>query len=390
MKIVFDCRYTRVGRHDGISRYTAGVVAALAELVGPGGAHAGEHTVTMLISDTKQLDKLPDLPYKLASSPTSPREPFVALQVNTLEPDVVFTPMQTMGTFGRKYPLALTLHDLIYYSNPTPPREFAWPLRLLWRLYHVSWWPQRMLLNRADAVVTVSRTTEALVEEHHLTKRPIVVVSNAADELEAGVAAPAPETAAGADDSERASAARLATRDKSLVYMGSFMPYKNVETLVRAMALLPDYELHLMSTVRDADRARLIALAPGAQLVFHNGASDAEYVAELDRATALVTASLDEGFGIPLVESMGRGTPVVVSDIAVFREIGADAGLYFGAESPDELAAKVRELEDPAEWAERSSAGRVQAATFSWAASAQALLGLLERLPALARSRGRR
>ncbi|UFS60367.1 glycosyltransferase family 4 protein [Subtercola endophyticus] len=389
MKIVFDCRYTRVGRHDGISRYTAGVVSALAELVGPGGAAAGKHTVTMLISDKKQLDKLPDLPWKLASSPTSPREPLVALQVNSLEPDVVFTPMQTMGTFGRKYPLALTVHDLIYYSNPTPPREFAWPLRLLWRLYHVSWWPQRMLLNRADAVVTVSRTTEALVEEHHLTKRPIVVVSNAADELEAGVAASAPEGSVSVDGSERASTAPT-PRSKSLVYMGSFMPYKNVETLVRAMALLPDYELHLMSTVRDADRARLSALAPSAKLVFHNGASDAEYVAELDRATALVTASLDEGFGIPLVEAMGRGTPVVVSDIAVFREIGGEAGLYFEASSPEQLVAKVRELENAAEWAARSSAGRVQAATFSWAASAQALLGLLERLPVLARSRGRR
>ena len=41
---------------------------------------------------------LPDLPWALASGPTSAREPLVALQVNQLEPDVVFTPMQTMGT----------------------------------------------------------------------------------------------------------------------------------------------------------------------------------------------------------------------------------------------------------------------------------------------------
>ncbi|MCU1477982.1 MAG: mannosyltransferase [Subtercola sp.] len=388
MKIVFDCRYTRIGRHDGISRYTAGLVTALAKL---------HPEIVMLISDKRQLANLPDLPWSLASSPTSPRELFVALQVNKLSPDVVFTPMQTMGTLGRKYPLALTVHDLIYYSNPTPPREFAWPLRLLWRLYHTAWWPQRMLLNRADTVVTVSHTTEALVKEHHLTKRPIVVVSNAADTLDAEPA----EVAASSTQPQLNAATRAKSlvtepttraqslvteptrRAKSLVYMGSFMPYKNVETLVRGMALLPDYELQLMSTVRDDDRRRLTALAPSAKLVFHNGASDDEYLAELDRATALVTASLNEGFGIPLVEAMGRGTPVVVSDIAVFREIGGEAALYFEASNPAEFAESITKLEDQPEWQRRSAAGRRQAAKFSWAVSAQALLAVLHALAPL-------
>ena len=58
MKVVFDCRYTRIGVHDGISRYTAGLVAALAEL----------HPVTMLINDKRQLDMLPDLPGSWAAT----------------------------------------------------------------------------------------------------------------------------------------------------------------------------------------------------------------------------------------------------------------------------------------------------------------------------------
>ncbi|GAA0994947.1 glycosyltransferase family 4 protein [Subtercola frigoramans] len=369
MKIVFDCRYTRIGRHDGISRYTAGLVTALAEL----------HPVTMLISDERQLGMLPDLPWEKISSPTSPREPLVALQVNKLHPDVVFTPMQTMGTFGRTYPLALTVHDLIYYSNPTPPREFGWPLRALWRLYHLSWWPQRWLLNRADAVVTVSETTKHLVEEHRLTAKPIVVVRNAADALE--------ETDDGVEVSTGSTGDATQPRTKSLVYMGSFMPYKNVETLVKGMTLLPDYELHLMSSVRDADRQRLLALAPSANLVFHNGASDSEYAAEIDRATALVSASLEEGFGIPLVESMSRGTPVVVSDIPVFREIGGEASLYFAPRDAIAFARAVVRLEDPAEWNSRSEASESQATKFSWGSSAEALLVLLREL---AHSPGRR
>ena len=75
-------------------------------------------------------------------------------QVNKLKPDVVFTPMQTMGGAGRRYGLVKTLHDLIYYRNRTPPRDLNPAIRLLWRLYHLAWWPQRVLLNQADEVAT--------------------------------------------------------------------------------------------------------------------------------------------------------------------------------------------------------------------------------------------
>ncbi len=354
MRIAFDCRYTRLDRHDGVSRYTAGLVTELGRL----------HPVTMLISDRRQLAMLPDLPWQLVSSPTSIREPFVALTVNGLRPDVVFSPMQTMGSWGRKYRLLLTVHDLIYYRNRTPPRDFTWPIRLLWRLYHLSWWPQRMLLNRADGVVTVSETTRALIAEHRLTDRPVTVIHNAAD------AVPGPPVDRSAPESGR------------LVYMGSFMPYKNVDTLVRAVAGLPGHELHLMSRVSPAERARLSGLAPQAALVFHDGASDEEYFSVLRSATALVTASLDEGFGIPLVEAMSLGIPVVVSDIPIFREIGGDAALYFDPNSADALMGALAQLERPGAWAARSKESTRQAARFTWRESARKLLEVLEDTPA--------
>ncbi|SEH95473.1 MULTISPECIES: glycosyltransferase family 1 protein [unclassified Leifsonia] len=351
MRIVFDCRYTRIGRHDGISRYTAGLVGALGRL----------HPVTMLINDHRQLDLLPDLPWEIIPSPTSAGEPWVARVVNRLQPDVVFTPMQTMGGFGRKYRLVLTVHDLIYYRHPTPPRDLPAFVRGLWRLYHLAWWPQRMLLNRSDAVVTVSETTKALIAEHHLTKRPVHVVPNAAD---------MPALAPGR-------AERTAPETKSLVYMGSFMPYKNVDTLVRAVALLPDYTLHLMSRVPDAEQRRLSELAPAARLVFHGGASDPDYAETLAAATALVSASHDEGFGIPLVEAMTLGTPVVVSDIPIFREIGGDAALFFEADAPEQAAARVRQLEQDGAWAAHSAASRAQAQRYTWEGSAERLLAVL-------------
>jgi glycosyltransferase involved in cell wall biosynthesis len=352
VKIVVDCRYVRIDHHDGISRYTAGVVEALARL----------RPVTMLINDERQLTLLPDLPWAIVSGPTSAREPLVALQVNKLHPDVVFTPMQTMGTFGRRYKLVKTLHDLIYYRNRTPPRDLNPAIRLLWRLYHLAWWPQRLLLNRADAVATVSATTQLLMREHHLTDKPIVIVGNAPD-----TASPSPALSRTQPSG--------ATRD--LLYMGSFMPYKNVETLAMAMRQLPGYRLHLLSRISPGDRSRLEALAPAESLVIHDGTSEEDYRALLRTATALVTTSLDEGFGLPLVEAMALGTPVVVSDIPIFREIGGDAALYVPATDASAVASAIRVLEDPGEWAARSARSREQAAHFSWERSAATLLETL-------------
>ncbi|GAA2229589.1 glycosyltransferase family 1 protein [Promicromonospora sukumoe] len=347
MKIVVDCRYLRVGRHDGISRYTAGIVTALARL----------HPVEVLVNDERQLDHLPaGLPWHLVSAPTSWREPFVARQVRRTGADVVFSPMQTMGTWGRDYRVVLTLHDLIYYRHPTPPRDLPAPVRLLWRAFHLAWWPQRVLLNRADAVVTVSETTRDLIARHRLTRRPVTVVPNAPD--------PVPDLPRGA-------------RTRSLVYMGSFMPYKNVELPVRAMAQLPGWELHLMSPVRAEHRARLQALAGEGTLVFHDGASDETYRDVLRRATALVSGSRDEGFGLPLVEAMALGTPLVVSDIPVFREVGGAAGAYVDPDDVDGYVAAVRALDDPGTWAERSAAARLRSAGYDWDTSAKTLLALL-------------
>ncbi|WP_127793443.1 glycosyltransferase family 1 protein [Agromyces sp. LHK192] len=351
MKIVVDCRYTRIGQHDGISRFTAGIVGELAKL----------HPVTMLISDRRQLDLLPDLPWQLVTGPTSVREPFVARQVRKLRPDLVFSPMQTMGSAGRDYALLLTLHDLIYYENRTPPRDLPAFVRVLWRLYHLAWWPQRVLLNRADAVVTVSETTAGLIRRRRLTKRTLEVIPNAADELPVpALPRPRPTT-------------------KRLVYMGSYMPYKNVDTLVRAVEFLPDHELHLLSRISRAEHDRLAALAPAARLVFHGGVTDAEYADLLAGATALVHGSRAEGFGIPLVESMRVGTPVVVSDIPIFREIGGDAAIYFDPDQPRALVEALRDLEAEGEWERRSAASLEQASRFTWATSAERLLALMRR-----------
>lgn len=346
MKIIIDARFTRIGHHDGISRYGASLIAATARIA----------DVSMLISDVRQLALLPDVPYTLVNSPLSPRELFVARSVNKLGADVVVCPMQTMGTWGRRYGLVLTLHDLIYYEHPAPPGFLPAPVRLLWRLYHKAYWPQRMLLDRADTVATISRTTEALIAKYRLTRRPVRIISNA----------PQP----GQEPRDASAGA-----EKSLLYMGSFMPYKNVEAMVVGMAGLPGYTLHLLSRIAPARRAELEALVPpGASVVFHNGVTDDEYGALLRRATALVSLSRAEGYGLPLVEAMAVGTPVVASDIPIFREVGGDAVSYVDPDSPAQFSAAVLRLQDPDRWAAASRRSVERAGEFSWDESARQLV----------------
>jgi glycosyltransferase involved in cell wall biosynthesis len=346
VKIVIDARFTRTDHHDGISRYGASLIAATAKLA----------DVSMLISDRRQLALLPDVPYTLINSPLSPRELFVARKINPLGADVVVCPMQTMGSWGRRYGLVLTLHDLIYYEHPAPPGFLPAPVRVLWRLYHKAFWPQRLLLNRADIVATISRTTEALMAKYRLTSRPVRIIGNAPQ--------PAQEhrdPAAGADH--------------SLVYMGSFMPYKNVETMVAGMSALPDFTLHLLSRITPERRAELEIMVPtGAKVVFHNGVTDAEYAGLLQRATALVSLSRAEGYGLPLVEAMALGTPVIASDIPIFREVGGNAASYVDPDSPGEFAAAVHTLRDHRHWQDVSRRSVAQAAKFSWDESARQLV----------------
>jgi glycosyltransferase involved in cell wall biosynthesis len=346
MKIVIDARFTRTDHHDGISRYGASLIAATAKIA----------DVSMLISDVRQLALLPDVPYTLISSPLSPLELFVARKVNALGADVVVCPMQTMGTWGRKYGLVLTLHDLIYYEHPEPPGFLPAPVRLLWRLYHKAFWPQRLLLDRADTVATISRTTEALIAKYRLTRRPVRIISNA----------PQPEQHPRSPE---------AGADKSIVYMGSFMPYKNVETMLAGMAGLPGYTLHLLSRITPQRRAELESLVPpGASVVFHNGVTDEEYAALLRTATALVSLSRAEGYGLPLVEAMALGTPVIASDIPIFREVGGDAATYVDPASPQQFAEAVAKLQDGERWQEASRRAVSRAREFSWEESARQLV----------------
>ncbi|WP_454111733.1 glycosyltransferase [Microbacterium aurum] len=363
MRLLFDARYIRTDFHDGISRYSAELAAAVAAAAPGRGVE-----VAFLIHDDAQRAFLPQGARVLRiHAPTALREPLTALLLNRYRPDAVFSPMQTIGSLGRRFGLILTLHDTIYYRHRTPPRNLPWYVRLGWRLFHLSYVPQRLTLNAADVVATVSETSAAEFARVRLTKRPVVVVPNApqrlAELLPAGVA--------------------VEPGSQNLVYMGSFMPYKNVETLLRAAADLPGRTLHLLSRISPARRAELSAMVDpaGAEVVFHGGVTDAEYAALLADRAVLVSASLDEGYGLPVAEAIELGVPAVVTDMPIFREVAGDGARYAPGTDAEAFAAAVRSLDDADEWARAVAAGTAHIARFSWDRSAGVLLDAIAALP---------
>lgn len=357
MKIFFDSRYIKTDHHDGISRYTTELGKALAKLT----------SITFIICDEKQLKFLPEkADFILIHKPTSPKEIFASLILNKYHPDVVFSPMQTLGTFGRKFKLILTLHDMIYYRHRTPPRDLNQILRALWWLFHSSYLPQRIVLNGADIVATVSETSKTDILNAHLTKRPVEVIYNAPQELKHLMDGPVKQDKKG---------------PRNLIYAGTFMPYKNAETLIAAMKWLPNHTLHLLNRITPEREAELTAQIPkAAKVVFHHGVIDIQYAPLLQNNALLVTASRDEGFGLPVIEAMAVGVPAVISDMPVFHEVAGEGALYASSDSPKDFADKILKLNDSKIHFDLIKKGEKHVAKFGWDKSAKKLLDLMKSL----------
>lgn len=160
--------------------------------------------------------------------------------------------------------------------------------------------------------------------------------------------------------------------------MGSFMPYKNVEVLIKAMEWLTGRTLHLLSKISPGRRKELTALIPkSADVRFYGGVTDDEYEAILANNAILATGSLDEGYGLPVAEALAMGVPAVVTNIPIFHEVGAGGALYFDPKKPRQFAERVTELDDEKLMKQVIAAGKAHIATYTWDDSARALLNTI-------------
>jgi glycosyltransferase involved in cell wall biosynthesis len=176
-----------------------------------------------------------------------------------------------------------------------------------------------------------------------------------------------------------------------VLYVGNFKPHKNLARLVRAFALLPGplrsrHSLVLAGGGEDG-RATLVALAAtlgvGARVIFPGRVADEDLPALYSGAAAFVLPSLEEGFGLPVLEAMACGAPVVASNRASLPELVADAGLVFDAEREGDLAAALaRVLADTTLADDLRHRGRARAALYTPARTSGRVLALLREVSA--------
>lgn len=163
--------------------------------------------------------------------------------------------------------------------------------------------------------------------------------------------------------------------DTFLLHVGTLQPRKNIPLLLEALARLNRSETPLVLVggkgwAYDAIFERVAALGLSNRVRFAGYVADEALPLWYNAAAALVMPSLYEGFGLPVVEALACGTPVVAAGASSLPEAGGDVALYHDPRDPDELAARLAQtLDDPAVAARARIAGPAHAARFSWAAA---------------------
>jgi glycosyltransferase involved in cell wall biosynthesis len=250
-----------------------------------------------------------------------------------------------LGPLRSRLPVVISVHDLIYFSNPElmQTKLFTEPVK----------WMERRAAANATRLITISETSAAAIRRYLRFPDDRIDVIPLAGRTTASAAASA----------ER--------RPDLFLAMGQRSPYKDFPTVVRAWAAMPA-----------ADRPQLVITGshgddPLVPLVRELGVGDhvqlrewvsTEELGELQStATALIDSTLATGFSLPTLEAMSMGLPVILADTPIFREVGAGAADYFRAGDPADLARAVLQLgADADRRRELTALGRERAAGFSW------------------------
>ena len=164
-----------------------------------------------------------------------------------------------------------------------------------------------------------------------------------------------------------------------LFYAGNQRPHKDLPTLLRAWAALPP-ALAVDLVLTGSENAELRALArPGAELVFTGALDEPALWAYHRGAAAYVQPALREGFGLPLLEALRVGTPVLAADTAVPRILAGEVETFPAGDVGALAALLERALSDPTV-RERATHARVRSAYLTWARTVGATAALYRTL----------
>ena len=175
--------------------------------------------------------------------------------------------------------------------------------------------------------------------------------------------------------------------DPFLLVVSNSYPHKSLETAVRAFGRLCGEIPHRLVVVGRPRRGEPAVEAALAELPDRGRVTRIHYVSRKDltalyhAADLLVFPSRYEGFGLPVLEAMTAGLPVIAAREGSVPEVAGPAAVYARTGDPDDFARAIRELlSDPAERARRAEAGRERARLFSWDRTAELTLAALRRV----------
>jgi len=242
---------------------------------------------------------------------------------------------------SKRLPVITTVHDFTY-------ERYAKGMR---RGIHT--WQKHRAIRRAQAVICVSESTRAdlLNFVPSVEESAVVVIPNGVSEDYAPLNVPVEE---------------------QVLFVGARGGYKNFRSLVRAVSGLSDLELVCVGggAFNSLELAELERLMPGRYR--HAGFLTNEQLnLEYNRSLCLVYPSCYEGFGIPVLEAMRAGCPVIAVNISSIPEIAGDAALLLERGDPDEIAAAIVRLQQTEQRMRYCKRGLEQAARFSWASTCE-------------------
>jgi glycosyltransferase involved in cell wall biosynthesis len=276
-------------------------------------------------------------------------------RIRQLKPDAFFGPAGVLPLGDVGSPSVITIHDLAIYRN-------------------AGWFPARQPLStrfvvprsvlRANVVIAVSENTaKDVVDIFGIPRSRIQVVPH-------GVAASF--TPMSAEDLA-AARARLKLPERFILFVGTIEPRKNLETLLEAWAMMRDRPdlvvVGAFGWLSEPIRERMQRMGPGLHHI--EGLDPADLPAVYNLARVLAHPSWYEGFGLPPLEAMACGTPVVVSDRASLPEVVDGAGLVVPAGQPEAWRKALETLIGGTDLAaDLRHRGILRAAQFSWSRAA--------------------
>jgi len=294
--------------------------------------------------------------------------------------DVMHFPCLT-ATLGSQCPFVLSLHDTIWLTarlGPLSSREGRSPKRWAMWLYH-RLVPQ-LAARCARHIIAGSHATKAdIVNQLGIPSEQVFVVHHAVKTVFRPM---------GNEAQLAALRHRYGLEDEFILGIGSADPRKNMAGLVSAYAKLPSkqrsrYQLCIVWThsfLRRELLSLIDQLRVNGRVRFLEGISDEDLAVLYNAATLFVFPSHYEGFGLPPLEAMACGTPVVATNNSSIPEVVGDAGLLVDSTDLDALATAIeRALGDAVLRAELSQKGLDRAKQFSWERFGRETLEVYER-----------